>query len=89
MKAVSAAASERSTTTGSFIRALALSKFTEFASNEGLRPTAMLRLVALPVDVNNSPSRYLPTNATAGCWICAHNMPSSRCSVCGSGCTKG
>ena len=32
MKAVSAAASERSTTTGSFIRALALSKFTEFAS---------------------------------------------------------
>lgn len=59
MKAVSAAASERSTTTGSFIRALALSKFTEFASNEGLRPTAMLRLVALPVDVEQFPQQIL------------------------------
>ncbi|MCO7055717.1 AraC family transcriptional regulator [Pseudomonas juntendi] len=59
MKAVSATTSERSTTTGSFIRALALSKFTEFASNEGLRPAAMLRLLSLPADVEQSPQQIL------------------------------
>lgn len=59
MKAVFDAHSARRTVTGSFIRALALSKFTEFASHEGLRPTAMLRRVALPVDVEQIPQQIL------------------------------